>query len=575
MTRADLQVFERLAVGERVDAVELAAGELLFDVGEPLAWLWIVEFGQVEIVGPQGMVRAGPGALIGQVELMTERPTRARAIARRDSWLRRIPVEHVRERAERDPALAMALARATAHASDDPSDESSPTLATTVALLASHPRVDLDGFARTLAGTIAPRALVVARAERPSFSALGSSEGRRRFAAWLAELAARPGLALILLPLDAEPSDWNRACAGSCDERVLVADGSSSPTPGPAERELGSIDRIALLHPAGTTRAPASAAWLAARTCASHHHLALGERRDHARLARFLIGRALGLVLSGGGARSFAHIGVIAALAELGIEIDAVAGASSGAAVGASLAAGHDIATIRDRMVFVMARKSPFGVPTLPLVSLRDSTRTAKVIEEACEGYTLEDLWLPFVAVSTNLSRGAVHLHRRGPLARALLASGSMPVIMPPVLEAGDVLCDGGLLDNLPVGPARTLGVAAVLASDVSRPPRLDVDPNLAALPLGFRGLIQRLGAAQRNERAPSLMDIAHTSVAAAIGLQRRLPGSEPELLLRPGVEGFALDAFSRHAELEAVGRAHALAREGELRELLARLQPP
>src|SRR6185503_4480969 len=88
---------------------------------------------------------------------------------------------------------------------------------------------------------------------------------------------------------------------------------------------------------------------------------------------------------------------------------------------------------------------------TVPLLSILDTRRLDAALVALGEQRDIEDLWVPYFAVSTNLTSMAGEVHERGPLWQATRASSSMPMVFPPVFRNGDVLVDGGLLDNLPV----------------------------------------------------------------------------------------------------------------------------
>ena len=128
------------------------------------------------------------------------------------------------------------------------------------------------------------------------------------------------------------------------DVVLVVANASGASDPGEVERSVnakrqdGRIELV-LLHPDTASRPSRTLAWLTARTVTAHHHVRLGNDADMRRLARRVSGRAVGLVLGGGGARGFAHIGTLRALAEAGISVDVVGGTSIGALIAAAVAA--------------------------------------------------------------------------------------------------------------------------------------------------------------------------------------------------------------------------------------------
>lgn len=180
---------------------------------------------------------------------------------------------------------------------------------------------------------------------------------------------------------------------------------------------------------------------------------------------RILAGRAVGLVLGGGGARGFAHLGVLRALEELGVRVDMIGGTSIGAPLAHLPAQGRDAAECL--AVIRSAFRSLFDY-TLPIASLLAGYRTTKSIERYARPWNIEDLWLPYYCVSTNITTAQEVIHRRGDLARAVRASVAIPGVFPPVPEGNDLLVDGGVLNNLPIDIMRKINPSGpVIAVDV------------------------------------------------------------------------------------------------------------
>ena len=179
----------------------------------------------------------------------------------------------------------------------------------------------------------------------------------------------------------------------------------------------------------------------------------------------------MGLAFSGGGARGYAHVGAVKALRELGVPVDFVGGTSMGAVIGAGVAmawSGEELdARIRDAFVV----SSPLSDIAFPLLAMTRGEEVDRRLKKHFGEVEISDLWRPFVCASTNLTTGALHVHGHGLLRRALRASLSLPGVLPPVVEDGQVLVDGGLVRNLP----------ADLVADQHEGPTLGVDVGRAA----------------------------------------------------------------------------------------------
>ena len=162
-----------------------------------------------------------------------------------------------------------------------------------------------------------------------------------------------------------------------------------------------------------------------------------------ARLARIQSRTAVGLVLAGGGARGFAHLGIYRALQEEGVEIDCVGGTSIGSVMAAYVASDQPLATVmaNAREAF---RTNPTGdFNLLPLMSLIKGRRLRHILHEAVGSLVgfpaqVEDLWKNYYCVATNYSRASEHVIRHGNLTKALLASVAIPGALPPVLRDGE-----------------------------------------------------------------------------------------------------------------------------------------
>jgi predicted acylesterase/phospholipase RssA len=267
-------------------------------------------------------------------------------------------------------------------------------------------------------------------------------------------------------------------------------------------------------------------------------------------VARQLAGAAVGLVLGGGGARGFAHLGVVRALEEANVPIDAVGGTSVGALMGALAAWGLDHAARMERALSFVAGR--LTMPTLPIVSATSARRlTERLRQDQFVGdRDLADSWLPFFCVSTNLSTARARVHTRGPAWQALRASISLPGMMPPVCtDEGELLVDGGLVDDLPVDAmAPLLDGGDIIAVDLGISSDFRVgqrfDPSLS----GWRVLVRRLNPFGPRFDAPTLLTtlLRAKEVASSDSLELKRTNHEIALLVRPPVEGFGGFDFRR-----------------------------
>jgi NTE family protein len=339
---------------------------------------------------------------------------------------------------------------------------------------------------------------------------------------------------------DAPESGWTHQCLRQADRIYLLAR-TDRPLPLrpldlPAFKERASgLPDLLLLHPQGEgARLPQH---FSARSglFEHHHHLRAGDIRDIQRVARFIAGRAVGLVLAGGGARGFAHIGIIRALTEAGVPFDHLGGTSMGAVIAAGLAHEWSVEELTARMRDVFVTHNPLNDYTLPLIALVKGAKASAMLRRNFGEACIEELPLPLFAVSSDLTTGRIHVHREGPLWRALRASVALPGILPPVTHHGHLLVDGGVMNNLPVDVMRVRGAGPVIACDVQG----EIDLKAADQRYGERPWWWLLG--QRMRGTPSIISILMRSGTVGSEAQRRIVREQADYLIEPPMTGIGL----------------------------------
>jgi NTE family protein len=296
----------------------------------------------------------------------------------------------------------------------------------------------------------------------------------------------------------------------------------------------------------------------------------------------------IGIALGGGAARGWAHIGVLEALRERGIDPQVVSGASIGALVGAALAGGKLDAL--KNWVLELRRLDVLKLLDASLGSgVIMGNRVMRAIEEILTDRDIADLDRPFGAVATDLDRGRTVWLREGSTIAAVRASCALPGLFPPVRRDGAWLLDGGLVDPVPVTLCRLLGADIVIAVNLSpyryrlaRPLRTSQEPPPADADLlqEERSYFERMQqyvqglfetSSTPAERDPPLLDV----VSSAINIMQervarsRLAGDPPELEIVPDVQDIGLMDFHR-AELAVQRGVEAVDnRAGEIARLL------
>jgi NTE family protein len=340
--------------------------------------------------------------------------------------------------------------------------------------------------------------------------------------------------------------------AGEPDLRDFELDGGDAGADPALSRRA-----LVLLHGAGEAVA-GTGRWISRRRLDYHLHVR-GERgEDVERVARILSGTAFGLVLGGGAARGFAHLGVYRAMVECGIPVDWIGGTSIGAILGAGIAKdlGPREATVRARRAFVDGR--PFGDYTIPLVSLLSGRRMVRLSQEHLAG-EIEDLPLPFFCVSSNMNTGRINVHERGAIWRAISASAALPGVLPPVVHDAELAVDGAVLNNLPVDVMFDRPVGHVFAVELSARDAQIVD--YEDLPSPWTLLRSRLLPFGRRYQVPGLATVLLKSSEIGTRAKALELGERADLLLAPPVREFGMMNVGQFDRVVEAGYRHALER--------------
>jgi NTE family protein len=565
----DLELFRHLddatldELAGQLEWFALPGGAALFELGDASDALFVLKSGSLGAFKPdatgafhlEGVVAAGE--TVGELGLIVDQPRSASVRALRDSELLRLSRSGFESLVARHPQSMLVSARLAVKRLMNRHSGTLVSAPRTFAILPHDSGVDTRSFARRLNEAL----------ERYGATALiECEEGRGHTSTWFSALESRVRYVLYLG--DIADDAWRELCVRQADCLLLLANAADSATPWPeaatidAEAALHRPRHLVLQHSDGEIQAGAALRWLGQVPGVRHHHVRNGD--DIERVARLLIGRSIGLVLSGGGARGFAHIGVARALREAGMRVDFVGGTSIGAIIGAGIAADWS-----DEQMFENYRRSfvtgrPLSDYTFPFVSLVSGRRVTHLLREEFGERDITDLPLPYFCVSANLTAGRAHVHREGPLWLWLRASSAIPGILPPVLYRHEVFVDGAVMNNLPVDVMREQGVSEIVAVDISADDVLHAQVEEFALPPWWQLAWQRMF--HRNRRPGILSILLRSGMvnAEAASIERR---AQTSLLLTPPLQDIelldwyayerAIEIGYRHAQ-EMLGRAAA-----------------
>lgn len=464
------RLFSRERVQEDTSWFSLPGGQKLYSAGDPADQLYFLRTGRLgafrrdEGQEPQFLGVIRPGEPAGEMSLIADAPHSADVVALRDSEIFALPKDAFFDACDTDASVMTELAR--------------------LMILRSRQGVRRGGtmgepsvFGFTPLGNPGPLrplveriALEIARLDY-SVTCVGA-EAASAPTEWFSEVERTHDFVLYV----AETTDigWRTAVSRQVDRLFRIGRGDRKPPkvePNPylaAPLQAQQLVDLILLQPANIRAPEGSEAWMDAAQPARIFHVRHDHTGDVQRMARVLTGQSVGLVLSGGGARAYAHVGAVRALRQRGVPIDFVGGVSMGAIIAAGVAMGWEDPELDRRIREAFVESSPLDDIAWPILAM---TRGVKVSERLAHHFgetQIADMWLPFFCLSSNLTTGAYHVHRRGLLRQALRATIALPGLMPPATEGNNVLVDGAVLMNFPADVMRSAQLGPIVGIDVT-----------------------------------------------------------------------------------------------------------
>jgi predicted acylesterase/phospholipase RssA/CRP-like cAMP-binding protein len=509
------------------------------------------------------VARLGRGQVVGAATLLAGGDGPAAVVAVRDSVVVEIRDEGAVAVLGGRPTVLAHVVRRLAELGRR-SATSTRGVASTIAVVTTaptaNPRVVSTWVREALAPFGSVAALTPARVDadlqRPGIAdSAPDDDAAPRLRAHLHELELQ--VERLLLEAGRDRPNWTRTACGVADRVLVVA----SAAPDAAEeadlrRVLAaapsSTTTIVLqLHPEGTERLHGTASRRDELGVTTILHAKVGERTGIERAARITAGCAVGLVLGGGGARGYAHLGVQQALEEHSVPIDVLIGSSIGASLAGPMAGDHDARSTRD-----IVRRGFVDIMdyTVPVVALLKGDGLVAAIDTWYEDRDFEDLWRPFYCVTTNLTTSQTVVHSTGPTARAVRASVSVPGVFPPVPVGDDLLVDGGVLNNLPVDVAADVGVGTIIAVDVApvTGPRARDDFGLSVS--GWQALRRTLGRGRSEYPGITAVLLRSMIVGSVHGRARAVDEADVDLLLELPIRGVSMVAWDTVDEVADMG---------------------
>ncbi|XP_068209771.1 neuropathy target esterase sws isoform X2 [Palaemon carinicauda] len=604
-----------------LDWEHLDAGRALYKQGQKTDATYIVLSGRLRSVithkndRKEVVAEYGKGDLVGIVELLTQTDRSTTVMAVRDSELAKLPeglfniikLKHPIVMTRLIKLLGQRLLGSWKSTSREPLSvniEQRPSQSnySTVAIVPVSEDVPLSQFTLELYHSLLSIGPAVRLTSEYVVRSLGTSiwesANEYQLISWLGHIEDQHRVTLY--QCDSSLTVWAQRCIRQADVILIVGMADTDPQMGKIEKHAQKMavrtqKVLVLLHrddgppPTGTVR------WLNMRSwCQSHYHIQAPKRMYHkrppakiieyytekvfsskpnvhsdfCRLARVLTGTSIGLVLGGGGARGAAHIGMIKAIKEVGIPIDMVAGVSIGALYGALYCLERDFARVTQKArEWSMKMTSKWRMAldlTYPEVSMFSAVGFNKLIHEALGDTNIEDLWLPYFTLTTDITDSVARIHTHGVVWRYVRASMSIAMLLPPLPDPvdGHLLVDGCYINNVPGDVMRNKwSMGSILAIDVGCQYETDFT-NYGDWLSGWSVLFRRFFPFKyffRTElKVPNLYDIqSRLSYVSCTRQLEELKNSEICEYIRPPIDKYHTLQFGAFDEIKEVGYQH------------------
>ena len=528
----------------------LTRGERLFSAGDPADTLYLLRAGRLGVFrddngrGPQFIGVIKPGDPVGEMAMLAGTTHMANVVALRDSDVVALPRDAFFEAARAEPSLMAELGQVMLTRARD--RNSTGTDASVFGFISARAQ-PIRSFVERVARAVEAQGFTCRIIDHTALSSA---------AEWFSGVEDAHDYVLYIAESD-EPG-WASLCARQVDRVFMVGEADRSPRPPfppqEIEDEAHPLTDLILLRPAHMARPTKTRAWLEAFKPGRWFHAIEGMFDDTARIARIVTGSAVGVVLSGGGARAYAHIGALKALREAGMPIDFIGGSSMGAVIAAGPGLGWSDEELDERIRKAFVMSDPLSDVAFPIIAMTHARKVGRLMQDAYGDVAIEDMPLPFFAVSTNLTSGKVEVHREGMLRHALRASISIPGVMPPVVMNGQVLVDGAVLRNFPSEVMRRLTYGPVVGVDVSQ--TRGVDPKALEDPPSWWRWI----ASGAWKKGPPIVSILMRAATLSTEAELKQARADTDLLIQPKPEGVDIRDWKAYDPAVSSGYAAAQA---------------
>jgi predicted acylesterase/phospholipase RssA/CRP-like cAMP-binding protein len=581
------QIFKKLLDGDAADDllqslenavtwVEFRGGECLFKQNDPADAIYILVAGRLQVcvqnpadANAERIVgEVKHGEVVGKMAMFAKERRSASIYALRDSIVARLTHKDFQILAAQYPQIFYHITRTTLNRLNKTvSLAKTPELThevSSIAIVAANAQTDTSTFAKNLSKAMAHIGKTLHLNSKNIAKNLDlpadeiTADTSFKITPYLAEKEQKNRF--VLYEADPEPTPWTQRCLRQADLVLIVGNENTNPYPSAMLRQLlyapqpatKAKTNLVLLH--ATDALPQNTAiWLQNHPNTTHHHHVCPHLPAHlARLARILGGKCIGLVLGGGGARGLAHIGIIKALRQHNVPIDAVGGTSMGALIGTAAALGWDTDTIETLCKKNLSNWKLLKDYTLPTVSMVTGRTADTALQNIFGDIQIENTWLNYFCVSSNLTNCEIEIHQHGSLAQALRASVSLPVIFPPVIQNQKMLIDGGLMNNLPADIMYQKMKGKTIIADVMPQDNLDIIGKKKPSLVSF--ILEKTLSIPQKNRTPDILEIIMRASLLNSSQKTKHLRQYATLFLQPPVKNFGLLEMASISKIADIG---------------------
>ncbi len=363
-----------------------------------------------------------------------------------------------------------------------------------------------------------------------------------------------------ILLCDNDDTDWTQKCLLYADLIILATDFD-------AESHIYEIEKrfdlyshnilnkkiyLLLLHSENAEQPKNTARWFNGRKVDLHIHFRKNNERDISRFCRIITNNAVGLVLGGGGAKGFAHIGAVKAILDEGIPIDFLGGTSAGALYGFGISYfDFDYHEINHHTELAAKKKLTSNDLTFPFISILSGRKMGNHLKNLLGDIHIEDFWISTYCVSSNFTTAAISVHRSGLAWKKILASIAIPGVFPPVIIDKELHVDGGVMDNLPIESMYAFPVSKVISVALSgaSEKQLDLNEMPSALSIFWDKILHK-----KRYKLPGLTSIIINSLTLNSTLRQKQNRYEASLYIELDLKGVSFMDDSKWRDIVKKG---------------------